>query len=155
MEDSITFKPILWRLILWKFIPFCIGVIIVELIFKAIDPYNSSLFAFGLDMAFAALIGTTISVLIFRKKFEIAVRNGNISGPSTGWFLPRETIVISNLDFSYRDKQSFSEKISFFRTIHSLSGQTIMVADLIYEKPLTNELYSILEQGHLQSNNKK
>ena len=150
MENSVTFKPVLWRLIIWKFVPFYIGWMIGELIYEKINHYNSALPV--LVTALAVLAGTTISTFLFHKKFNIVIREGNITGLGIGWFLPRETISITNLDFSYRDKQSFHEKISFFRTIHSLSGQKILVADFIYGTPVTREIYKILEQDHLQFN---
>ena len=147
MKDSITFKPVLWRLIIWKFIPFYVGWMIAKLTYETIYPNSYSLPA--LETTLAVLIGTAIAVLLFHRKFEIAIDDGKISGLGAGWFPPRQTFSMAEVDLSHRHEQSFYEKISFYRTIRSLRGQSIIVADFIYGKPLTNELYETIAQDRL------
>lgn len=148
MENSVTFKPVLWRLIIRSFFPFYIGFMIAESILKAITHYSSALSA--IETALACLIGTIIAALLFHNKFDISIYEGNISGLSTGWGLFRETFPIADVDLSYRDQRSFYEKINFVRTIRSLSGHKILVVDFIYGRPATDEIYRIAEHEQMQ-----
>ena len=150
MHNSITFKPVVWRLLIYRFIPFYIGWTGTDIVYKLNKHFLITPFYLLLS-ALAILAGTLIGVLLTHKKFEILIDANNLSGIGTGLGLSRETFPIANLDFSYRDKRSFYEKISFFRTIRSLNGQKIMVVDFIYGKPVSDEIYRIVEQNHLQS----
>ena len=150
MHNSITFKPVIWRLLVYRFFPFYIGWTGTDIVYKLNKHYLITPFSLLLS-ALTILIGVLIGVLFTYKKFEILIDANNLSGISIGWGLSRETFPIANLDFSYRDKQTFYEKISFFRTIRSLNGQKIMVVDFIYGKPVSDEIYRIVEQYHLQS----
>jgi hypothetical protein len=152
MDNSVVYKPVFWRLFVIKFFPFYIGWTGFGVVYRLKNHYPMSfLISFLIITTLTILIMALLTVYFTRKKFEITIDKDNISGIGTGYGFPTETFPISDLDFSYRDKQSFYEKISFFHTIRSLSGQKIMVMDFIYGKPVTKELYQILEKYHSQS----
>jgi len=150
MDNSVIYKPIFWRLYVYKFFPFYIGWTGTGIVYKLNYPM-SDLISFLVNTTLAISITTLLIVYFTQKKFEILINKVEISGLGTDYGFSTETFPISNLDFSHLGKQSFYEKISLAHTIRSLSGQKIMVVDFIYGKPVTKELYQILEKNHSQS----
>lgn len=146
MKNSVVFKPVLWRLIVWNFVPVYIGWALSILVHRWIKGYSNF---YLLESAIIIMIVTVIINFVFRKRYDVVISDGNISGPGIGAFLPVETFSIADLDISYLHKQSFYEKISFFRTIRSTSGKKIMIDDFIYGNPISSDIYKILEQDHL------
>jgi hypothetical protein len=150
MDSSVIFKPVFWRLFVYKFFPFYIGWTGVGIVFRLNKHFPIASFLITATLTILAV--TLIMVYFTQKKFEIKIDKDKISGIGAGWGLPTETFLISDLDFSNRGKQSFSEKASFFHTIRSLSGQKIVVIDFIYGQPIIDRIYEIAEQNFLPSN---
>jgi len=150
MEEAVTFKPIIWRLTLWKFVPFYVGWTTVMMINNAIKHY--SYFPL-LETTIVLFIMSIIFSIILRKKFDIVISKSKINGPGTGMILNSESFSVTGLDMSTLHKQSFYEKIQGFRTLRSIKGQKIMLANFIYGKSAVNEIYKTLEQRHSQFSN--
>ena len=151
MENPITFKPVFWRLFIYKFFPFYIGWVSTNVVYGLKNNLPDTPL-FLIFSTIAIFLTTLIIVFFTQNNFEIVIDKANISGMSPGWGGSAETFSIIELDSSYRNKTSFYEKISFFRNIHSLNGQKIVVIDFIYDKPVTDEIYRICERHKLQSN---
>jgi hypothetical protein len=150
MDNPVIFKPVFWRLFVYRFFPFYIGWTGANIVYRI----NSHLPVTPFFLVIATLsifLVALITVFLTHKKFEIIVDKNKISGIGAGWGTPIETFPIADFDFSYRGKQSFSEKISFFHTIRSLSGKRIVVVDFIYGRSIADDIYQAAEQNYLQS----
>lgn len=150
MDDSVIYKPVFWRLFIYRFFPFYIGWTGAGLVYRLNKHFPVS--SFLITATLTIFVATLIMVYFTKKKFDIIIDKDKISGLGIGWGLPRETFLIGDLDFSFRNKQSFNEKISFYNTIHSSSGQKIMVIDFIYGRPITSEIYKMAEKNYLRAN---
>lgn len=146
MNNEMILKPILWRLIIWKFLPIYIGFAIGITIDYPSKGYSN--FSY-LDTAIIMLIVGTIFSIVFRKKFDIVISEGKISGQSAGVIMGRESFSISDIDLSRLHTQTFYEKISLFHTIRSVTEQKIMVSDFIYGNSAIEKLYKTLEKEGL------
>ena len=142
MNSTYIFKPIVWRLILWKFVPIYLGMALYGGI-RYLTKGSSNFLA--VETAIIGLVVITIFSIISRKKFDIVISDGKISGQGAGIIMSRESFAITDIDFSKLHQQTLYEKISCFRTIRSITDQQIMVTDFIYGKPATAKLYTILE----------
>lgn len=147
MDRSITVKPVLWRVMVWRGVPIivgsAVGISIGALIFDNSFP--------SMAKAFPLIVGTAIGVLIgivlLRKKLNVVVHDGNISGPAGQLIRRRATFPIANVDVSRLRQPSLYEKISLIRTIRSRDGQKIVMIDSVYEDSAIDRLYNILERG--------
>ena len=147
MGEPVTFKPIIWRLVLQNFLPYYVGWVSVSLINRAIKHYPDLLLIFFSGIV--VLIMSIIFSVVFRKKYCIVISDGKINGPGvTIW--NRKSFSIADLDMSTLYKQSFYEKTSGFHTLRSVDGQKIFILNFIYGKPAVNELYKNLEKYHSQ-----
>jgi hypothetical protein len=150
MEDTITFKPIFWRLVLWRFFPFYLGWATINVIYIAKNRLSYSLLLVATVAIF--LLSIVIS-LTQRKLFSIVISKNTLNGPGGGkiW-LYRETFSVADLYMpTLYKKQTLYEKISGFHTMSSRNGAQIMVIDFIYGKHAIKELYETLEHFHRQT----
>jgi hypothetical protein len=150
MEESKTFKPIVWRLIIWGYIPFFTGWAIAVLIDGTIDRY----FNYTLQEAIIAFaLGAIAISIVLAKKLIIRISEGKISGPSTTSMLWNEKTTFSIADFDKASihERSFYEKISGLHRLRSVDGQKIIFAHFIYGESAVSEIYKILEREQLQS----
>jgi hypothetical protein len=143
MNNEVTFKPILWRLIIWKILPFYIGCAIGISINYLSKGYSNFTY---LETAIILLIVGTILSIIFRKKFDIVISKSEISGQGAGLIMGRESFPISDIDLPCLHTQTLYEKISLFHTIGSRNGPKILVEDFIYGKSTIEKLYRTLEE---------
>ncbi len=129
-ETSITIKPILWRLIIWKSIPlfisFAISILLTKLIYKSI-PFFWQGYAVGL---FAGVVIICL-ILYYSKQFDINISKDKISGPSSGYAV-RKTFSITDFDKSSSNKQTRLDKIVIGQILQSLNGEKIIFASFIY-----------------------
>ncbi len=145
MEETVTFKPVFWRLMIWKYVPILAGWMIAEALNRLVKHYAYASLPI-IIAAFGLLTGVTIAAVILRKQYDIVITENKISGASTGIPFERVSFSISELDKSRIRKQSFYEKISGFHTLQSKSGQKIMFTHFIYGQSAVNEIYRTLEQ---------
>ncbi|PKN93750.1 MAG: hypothetical protein CVU44_08010 [Chloroflexi bacterium HGW-Chloroflexi-6] len=145
VENTFTFKPVFWRLLVVRFIPFFIGFEGCDLIYKLNKHYPVTLFSILLT-ASGALIGSAIGVLLTRKTFTIDISNGNISGPGGSVMLKKEILPVADLEVQNFSKQSFYEKISGFYSIRSKNGQRIIFTPFIYDKVAKDKVYRAITQ---------
>jgi hypothetical protein len=147
MEKSISFKPVLWRLVIWKFVPIYIGLII-GMVFVSLRkgyPYFPLL-----QVGVGGIIITIIFSIIYRKEYDIVISGDKISGQGAGNILMgRETFSIGEIDRSQLYTQTLSEKIFVFRTIRSINKRRIIVSDFLYGKATVKNLYTLLEEKNL------
>jgi hypothetical protein len=140
MEKSITFKPIFWRLIMWRTAPLLLGYTIGYFLYN----WNNQ---FLLTMASVILVVAALDSAVFGKKFNVAITKDNIIGiGGAGITWHSETLLISDLDKSSIYKQSFFENILGIHALHSRSGQKIALINFIYGKSTINEIQKILAQ---------
>src|SRR5258706_12002689 len=107
--NSFSIRPIFWRLVIWRFLPFYIGWEIGRTLSVLHKGYSN------FDFIEAAIVMLLIAIIMsstFNKNFHIVVSEGIISGPGTGTLLNRENFLLDELDKSSLDKQTFYEKIS-------------------------------------------
>ena len=99
-----------------------------------------------LEIILFSLILAIILSVIFRNQYEIVISEDKISGLASGLFtfMGRETFSINEVDLSRLHQRTYYEKISFYRTIRSITNKKIMVADFIYEVSKIRNLYEIL-----------
>jgi fluoride ion exporter CrcB/FEX len=142
MEETITFEPIFWRLVIWRSIPALIGSVIGSFIYKIINPYSSFPFTlFIISVLAISILGS----IIFGKKFDVVISENKISGISTGMVWSRKTFLISDLDKSSIHKQSVYEKISGVYVLRARNGQKIIIAHFVYGSSAVNKIRKILE----------
>ena len=145
MENSRTFEPVVWRLLIFRLIPFLIGWVGFDLIYKLYKHLPITLSSLLLSNV-GALIGAVIGFLLVRKKFTIELSNGNISGPGGNVILTKEKFPVIDLEIPNFSKQSFYEKISGFYSIRSRNGQRIMFTPIIYGKETKEKIYKAIMQ---------
>lgn len=137
--NSISIKPVFWRIIVWRFIPAYIGGLTALLITNRVTDL-------WLMIALAVLVGTFIGHLLMPNKFDIVISEGKINGPGDGFFYSRESFPITEWHTSSMNNQTLYERISGFHTLHSITGKKITVVNFIYGKPAIQKLYKLLEQ---------
>ena len=151
MEETVTFKPIFWRLVLWKFFPIYIGWIIGISISRAFRGYSNY---YLLDVPIAGFVMLVLTGLLsigLRESLTIKFSKDKIDGPGMGMFGSSESIDIADLNWNNLYQQSFNERISGFRTLRSKSGQRIKLDKFIYGKSAMQEIYRIIENHRLSS----
>jgi len=146
MENSATFKPVFWRLLIFRFIPFYIGWTAVDLIYRLNKHFPITLSSMLLS-ACALFLGITIGVFLTRKKFNIEISHDFISGPSGSMILTEAIIPVSSLDILNFNRRSFYEKISGVYSIRSKNGTRIIFTPFIYGKATKDKVYKILMQN--------
>lgn len=151
MEENRIFKPIFWRLVLWKFFPIYIGWLLGGATSFAIRHYSSFDLLDTVIVGFAMLIISTLFSVGFQESYTIDFSKGKIDGPSRGMPGATETFDITDMNWDCLYQQSLYEKISGFHTLRSMRNQKIIITDFIYGKPAVKGLYQMLEQLHLQS----
>ncbi|MEK6753266.1 MAG: hypothetical protein AABZ00_13495 [Chloroflexota bacterium] len=140
MEKPITFKPIFWRLIMWRTAPLLLGYVIGY--FSQNWNYESLLI-----MASVILVVAALDSVIFGQKFIVTISKDSISGiRGTGITWHSETFFISDLDRSSVYKQSLFENILGIHTLCSRNGQKIALINFIYGKSTINEIQKMVFQ---------
>lgn len=141
MENTITFKPKLWRWLLSRTIPLLIFLIVVK-------PTSIDFLSF-LGILTALILLQTVLVFLIRKQFDIVISAENITGVSTEILLRRETFAISHLDIS------FVEKVFGIHTLRSVYGDKIIIESFVFGKSTFEEIFKTIQQQYLQSSDKK
>ena len=147
MENTITFKPKLWRWLLSRTIPLLIFLIVVK-------PTSIDFLSF-LGILTVLILLQTVLVFLIRKQFDIVISAENITGVSTEILLRRETFAISHLDISSLYKQSFVEKVFGLHTLRSVYGDKIIIESFVFGKSTFEEIFKTIQQQYLQSSDKK
>jgi hypothetical protein len=144
MEETITLKPVFWRLAIWKGIPFYIAALIGLLIDWLI---HNSISSFWWGWAIGAIVGGVIAALFlyYKKVLDINIAHGEISGPSSG-YATRATFLVSKFDKSSIYQQSALQKIMVGQVLQSFDGEKIVFAPFIYEHSTVKAFRKLIEQ---------
>lgn len=149
-KTSLTFTPVLWRLVLHRcffvFVGWTIAIIFNALLYFPLDTAIFYILRWILLFGFfVTLLGTIIVIILTIKRYDVVISNGKISGPGGGTILNRNVFLISDLERSSLDKASFMDKLSGRRVLCSTRGEKIAFIPFIYG----NASYDILCQ-HLE-----
>ena len=145
VEEPVIFKPIIWRLAIWKSIPLYLGWAGGILLDWLID---HSLSSFWRGYAIGVLVAVVIVafVMYYTKILDINISEGQISGPSSG-YATRVTFPLTHLDRSRVDKQSLFEKIFIGQVLRSVEGGNISFAPFIYRPSAEKIIQRLLSEG--------
>jgi hypothetical protein len=145
VEESVTFKPILWRLAIWKSLPLYLGwaggILLDWLI-------GHSVSSFWRGAAIGVLVAVVIVafMMYYTKLLDINISEGQISGPSSG-YATRTTFPLTHLDRPSVDKQSLFQKIFIGQVLQSVDGEKIIFAPFIYQPSAEKIIQRLLSEG--------
>lgn len=145
VEEPVTFKPIIWRLAIWKSIPLYLGWAGGILLDWLID---HSLSSFWRGSAIGVLVAVVIVAfaLYYTKLLDINISEGQISGPSSG-YATRITFPLTHFDRASVDKQSLFQKIFIGQVLQSIEGGKIIFAPFIYQPSAEKIIQRLLSEG--------
>jgi hypothetical protein len=147
MEKSITFEPIMWRLMVWIILPLLVGWLTATYAYQLIYPDSSF---DPLASSVGILIGGSIITAMLRKQFRITISGDKISGMNAGLSSKIVTFSLAEVDRSGLHKQSFFEKISGSHTLRSVHGEKIWFPHFVYGAVAVNEIYRRLDQYQIR-----
>ena len=145
VKELVIFKPIIWRLAIWKSLPLYLGWAVGILIDWLID---HSLSSFWRGYAIGVLVAVVIVAfgMYYTKLLDINISEGQISGPSSG-YATRITFPLSHLDRSSVDKQSLFQNIFIGKVLQSVEGEKIIFAPFIYPPSAEKIIQKLLSEG--------
>ncbi|MCL4270649.1 MAG: hypothetical protein KJZ72_13940 [Anaerolineales bacterium] len=142
MNQTIFFKPIVWRLAIWTFTIYYLLSVALKFVYeKVINHYPGNSF-----LSPALALGFMVGTILARKLLVIEISEGKVSGPSGEFFKGRTTFQIKELDRASVNKQSLYEKISGFHSVRSVNGEKIIFTSFIYGKSKLDEFHKTLIQ---------
>lgn len=145
---SISLKPTLWRLLLWRIFPALIIVGIAALIGVA-TPALSLAKTFSILML-PYLLGILLVQILFslfewfNKNLFIEITEGKIISAKSSLFGENQKIYLKDLDRIRLLEKSAYQKFFGSHRLYSTREEFITFKPFVYEKPLVDEFYKAL-----------